>query len=180
MTQYKINETDEGVRYITDEEDNEISSLDIVKLLNNAERERNHLKPGVDSKLWGYYCDHVKSKCCQAKVRFIGTNDWYSIEVWCEKCGNYKITGRLETLIAFWLGDKEAVIKNKGYLPDWYNKERSDLISQLNACRTQLNNLGTLVVGNTAKEYEYLDLKNSLADQRLIDQTKNEDKKKDQ
>jgi hypothetical protein len=43
-----------------------------------------------------------------------------------------------------------------------------------------LNNLGTLVVGNTAKEYEYLDLKNSLADQRLIDQTKNEDKKKDQ
>ena len=67
----------------------------------------------------GHRCDWIKSECCKGKIRFEALNDGYSIAAWCQKCGNYLFAGRTETLIALWLGDKEAVIKNKGNLPKW-------------------------------------------------------------
>jgi len=72
----------------------------------------------------GFPCTHVKSKCCNELIRFRATAEGYSIEAWCPKCGNYKFHGRTEALIALWLGDFEAVKKNKGYTPDWVKEEK--------------------------------------------------------
>lgn len=85
----------------------------------------NKIKMG--SKTDGFYCDHVKSKCCNDRVRFITTGISYSIQVWCEKCGNYIFNGRIETFIALWMGDFVAIEKNKGYLPEWL-EENTGLI----------------------------------------------------
>ena len=77
----------------------------------------------MGSKLDGFKTDHIMSECCQATIRFKPTSDGYSIEAWCSKCGNYIFTGRTESLIAFWLGDFEATLKNKGYVPEWVEEE---------------------------------------------------------
>lgn len=70
----------------------------------------------MGSKTDGNKCDHLTSKCCKAPVRFF-TNG-YSVESWCSECGNYIFTGRIEALLALWYGDKEALLKNKGFIPD--------------------------------------------------------------
>lgn len=67
----------------------------------------------------GFRMDHSVSKCCKEIIRFKPTADGYSILAWCQKCGNYLFNGRTEALLALWLGDKESVIKNKGYIPSW-------------------------------------------------------------
>lgn len=73
----------------------------------------------MGNKLDGFKTDHLFSKCCKELVRFQTISNGYSLNAWCPKCGNYCFTGRIESLIALWLGDKEAVIKNKGYIPSW-------------------------------------------------------------
>jgi len=73
----------------------------------------------MGSKTEGFKTDHILSKCCQAIVRFKPVSEGYSMSAWCSKCDNYLFTGRTESLIALWLGNQEAVIKNKGYIPDW-------------------------------------------------------------
>ena len=73
----------------------------------------------MGSKTDGYECDHLKSSCCNASIRFLVGSDGYTIEAWCETCGNYKVAGRIETLLALYVGDLEAVKKNRGYLPGW-------------------------------------------------------------
>lgn len=73
----------------------------------------------MGNKLDGFKCDHLISDCCNAPIRFLTTADGYSINSWCEKCGNYVFNGRTEGLIGLWMGDLEAVIKNKGYVPEW-------------------------------------------------------------
>ena len=70
----------------------------------------------------GYKTDHLLSKCCQEIVRFEPISDGYSMEAWCSKCGTYCFVGRTESLIALWIGDKEAIIKNKGFIPSWVKK----------------------------------------------------------
>ncbi|KKN76313.1 hypothetical protein LCGC14_0371650 [marine sediment metagenome] len=71
----------------------------------------------------GFETDHMKSACCNDVVRFKPISDGYSIEAWCQKCGNYVFNGRTETLIALWKGNNEAVIANIGYVPKWVEKE---------------------------------------------------------
>jgi hypothetical protein len=66
-----------------------------------------------------FRCDHVKSPCCDEPVLFEINYDGHVLRAWCEGCGKYLFNGRSETLIALWLGDKEAVKLNKGYIPDW-------------------------------------------------------------
>ncbi|KKM00462.1 hypothetical protein LCGC14_1804210 [marine sediment metagenome] len=78
----------------------------------------------MNKKEEGFKTDHLLSKCCQEIVRFRLTSNGYSTEAWCSKCGNYLFTGRTESLIALWMGDKEAVIKNKGYVPSWVKGDR--------------------------------------------------------
>lgn len=67
----------------------------------------------------GWKTDYILSKCCQEGVRIKPTAEGYSMEAWCSKCGNYVFNGRTESLIALWMGDMKAVIKNKGYTPSW-------------------------------------------------------------
>jgi hypothetical protein len=67
----------------------------------------------------GFKCDHLISRCCEKPVRFETKADGYSMTAWCCKCGTYVFTGRSESLLAFWIGDLEAVKKNKGYVPEW-------------------------------------------------------------
>lgn len=76
----------------------------------------------MGSKTDGHKCDHILSKCCNAPIRFEAKADGYSVDAWCSKCGNYVYTGRTESLIALWLGNFEAVRKNKGYIPEWAKK----------------------------------------------------------
>jgi len=71
----------------------------------------------------GFRTDHIKSKCCNAVIRFEPLSNGYSISAWCQKCGNYIFNSRTETLICLWLGDKEAVIKNVGYMPKWVEEK---------------------------------------------------------
>lgn len=73
----------------------------------------------MGSKTDGFKTDHLLSKCCKEAVRFNPISDGYSIESWCSNCGKIVFNGRTETLIALWMGDHEAVIKNKGYTPAW-------------------------------------------------------------
>ena len=73
----------------------------------------------MGSKNDGFPTDHIKSKCCKGIVRINPTANGYSMTAWCSICGNYVFNGRTEALIALWMGDKEAVIKNKGYIPKW-------------------------------------------------------------
>jgi len=73
----------------------------------------------MGSKNEGFKMDFSVSKCCQATIRFKPTADAYSIHAWCEKCGHYVFNGRTESLLALWMGDKESVVKNKGYIPSW-------------------------------------------------------------
>ncbi len=70
----------------------------------------------------GYKTDYILSKCCKKPIRFTTTSYGYSLEAWCSKCGNYIYNGRTESLIALWYGDLKAVIKNKGYTPEWIKK----------------------------------------------------------
>ena len=76
----------------------------------------------MGSKSDGFPCDHINSDCCNEPVRFKEVSNGYSMTAWCSKCGNYKFTGRVETLIALWLGNLDAVNKNKGYIPEWIRK----------------------------------------------------------
>ena len=74
----------------------------------------------------GFRTDHLQSKCCQEPIRFQPTSEGFSLEAWCSKCGDYSFIGRVESLISFWMGDKESVIKNKGYIPSWLKKEKME------------------------------------------------------
>lgn len=74
----------------------------------------------------GFKTDHLLSKCCQEIIRFKPTSNGYSIQVWCENCGNYVFNGRTESLIALWIGNKEAIIKNIGFIPSWLEKIEKD------------------------------------------------------
>lgn len=77
----------------------------------------------MGSKKDGFKTDYLLSKCCLKPIRFNPTSDGYSLEAWCSDCGKYVFVGRTESLIALWLGDKEAVTKNKGYLPSWVGEK---------------------------------------------------------
>lgn len=79
----------------------------------------------MGSKKDGFETDYILSKCCKAIVRFRTISEAYSLHAWCSKCGRYVFNGRTESLIALWIGDKEAVIKNKGYVPSWVDEEES-------------------------------------------------------
>jgi len=74
----------------------------------------------------GFKCEYLKSRCCDAEIRF-ETHNGYSIQVWCSECGNYMFTGRIEGLISLWVGDKKAILRNKGFVPEW-SKEALPLI----------------------------------------------------
>ena len=77
----------------------------------------------MESKNEGFKMDHSVSKCCQEIIRFKMVSDGYSISSWCSKCGNYIFNGRTESLLALWMGDKESVVTNKGYLPLWLDEK---------------------------------------------------------
>ncbi len=79
----------------------------------------------MGNKKEGFETDHIKSRCCNEIVRFKPTADGYSIEAWCQKCGNYVFNGRTETLIALWLGNTIAVMMNIGYMPKWADEKIS-------------------------------------------------------
>lgn len=73
----------------------------------------------MGSKTDGFKTDHLLSECCNNAVRFQPTSNGYSVTAWCQKCGKHIFNGRTEALIALWIGDKNAVIANKGYIPKW-------------------------------------------------------------
>lgn len=73
----------------------------------------------MGSKDDGFKTDHLLSKCCQEVIRVESISDGYSLNAWCSKCGTYCFAGRTESLIALWIGDTEAVMKNKGFIPSW-------------------------------------------------------------
>lgn len=78
----------------------------------------------MGSKTDGFKTDHVLSRCCKEPVRFKSISNGYSLQAWCSKCGNYSFNGRIEALLALWLGNHEAVIKNKGYVPKWVKEKK--------------------------------------------------------
>lgn len=73
----------------------------------------------MGSKTDGNKCKYLLSHCCKSPVRF-ETKSGFSVDAWCEKCGNYVFTGRIEALISLKLGDLQSYRNNyNGFNPDW-------------------------------------------------------------
>lgn len=73
----------------------------------------------MGSKKDGHECKFLKSDCCGAPIRFETYGEGFSIRCWCEECGNYKYHGRIEGLLALWLGDNKSIVDNVGHIPQW-------------------------------------------------------------
>lgn len=110
----------------------------------------------LGSKTDGFKTKHLKSECCNANVRFESYGKGFSIKCWCEECGKYIYNGRIEGLIAFWMGNLKETTLNKGYTPEWINKKDKDVYTCIKCDhKTNKANLNKFYFPGKDKQFVY-------------------------